>query len=172
MGASYLDAVLPLIILRIVSSFDIGQTSSVQILYAMAKHKFYAYINLGEGVINFMLTLILVKLYGIAGVAVGTAIPFLIVRCFIMPPYVCSLLKISKKKYYIQLVKLIAVSGAGHVPFYFLIRYFNINSYGSMLVAGAGYYLVYGYCLIHCLLTQADRSYLVDAMPVLKRILA
>ncbi|NOX32294.1 MAG: oligosaccharide flippase family protein [Deltaproteobacteria bacterium] len=172
MGANYLDAILPLVILRIVSALGVGQNSSVQILYAMAKHKFYAYMTLGEAIANLILSLLLVKPYGMAGVALGTAIPFVVTKFFIMPPYVCKLLKLPVKQYYSQLIKLIVVPGAAHIPFYFLIQYFQVSSYFSMILAGAGYYLVYGYCLLHLLLPQADRSYLVEAMPYFKKILA
>jgi len=172
MGTSYLDAVLPLIILRGVSVLGVGQNSSVQMLYAMAKHKFYAYMTLGEGLANLALSLLLVKPYGMAGVALGTAIPFVITKFFIMPPYVCNLLKLPVRQYYIQLIKLILISGGAHIPFYFLIRHFQISSYLLMILAGAIYYLAYGFCMLHLLLSKEDRSYLVEAMPVLKRVLA
>ena len=42
-----------------------------------AKHKFYAITSVIEGICNVVLSIILLKKYGIVGVALGTAIPML-----------------------------------------------------------------------------------------------
>src|SRR2546426_9169908 len=46
-----------------------------------------------EGLANLALSIALVQWYGILGVALGTAIPMALVSLFVLPVYVCRLLK-------------------------------------------------------------------------------
>ena len=54
------------------------QNPSINLLFGISKHHYYAIANTLEGVINLLLSLILVKYYGIYGVAFGTAIPMIL----------------------------------------------------------------------------------------------
>src|SRR2546426_10406890 len=47
-----------------------------------------------EGLANLALSIALVQWYGILGVALGTAIPMALVSLFVLPVYVCRLLKL------------------------------------------------------------------------------
>lgn len=71
MGAAYLDAYAPLVILTVAITFDLWQAPSVDLLYAIAKHRAYACLNSVEGVLNLGLSLWLVRRYGMVGVALG-----------------------------------------------------------------------------------------------------
>jgi len=99
-GAKYVTTSFPvLLILLYPTTLLCAQSSSGRILWGIAKHKLWAWIMLGEGVCNLILSIILVRPYGIIGDAVGTAIPMTITMIFILPRYVCRLLGISLRTY-------------------------------------------------------------------------
>ncbi|MGE5206065.1 MAG: lipopolysaccharide biosynthesis protein, partial [Chlamydiota bacterium] len=91
MGPAYLDAYPPLVILSIAIAFDLWQAPSVDLLYAIAKHRYYAGLNSVEGVLNLGLSLWLVRRYGIVGVALGTLGAMALMRLVVQPVWVCRL---------------------------------------------------------------------------------
>ena len=90
-----------------------------RLFYATSKHHLLAYISLFEGVCNVTLSLILVKSYGLIGVALGTAIPSLFISLFLVPLYGCSIIQLSLRKYWLKLVLLPASVTATFVIGYF-----------------------------------------------------
>jgi O-antigen/teichoic acid export membrane protein len=99
MGSSYVDAYPCLVLLVLGSVFTLWQTSSVNLLYGISKNKYYAILNSIEGAGNLFLSLVLVRYWGIIGVAVGTFIPMVIIRLFILPLYVCRIISIPFVEY-------------------------------------------------------------------------
>lgn len=96
MGPYYASAsYATLVILTIAMVAHISQFTSTQILQGIAKHGSVTYIAVAEGLVNFALSLLLVKRYGVMGVALGTMIPMLITNLFIIPVYACRALKLS-----------------------------------------------------------------------------
>jgi O-antigen/teichoic acid export membrane protein len=65
----------------------------------MSKHGTWAKITLIEGVSNLILSIILVRPFGIIGDAFGTAIPLACSTIFFMPRHVCNLLGIRLRTY-------------------------------------------------------------------------
>jgi len=104
MGASYVDAYWPLVLLVVSIFFDVAQLPSVSYMFGVSRHRFLAYQTLGEGLANAALSLALVRAYGLIGVAVGAAIPMIICKLFIQPVYVCRESGISLKEYYVGLL--------------------------------------------------------------------
>jgi len=80
--------------------FGISQHPSVMVLYAMSKHKYYAYQNLAEALANVLLGLVLIEFFGITGVALGVVLPMLVTKVWLLPKYVCTQLGCSSKKYF------------------------------------------------------------------------
>lgn len=100
MGDKYLDAYPILLILLIPVIIDMMQNPSLGLLYGISKHKFFSLSNSIEGISNLILSLILVRKFGLIGVAVGTAIPMIIVKLFIQPVYVCRFINLNLREYY------------------------------------------------------------------------
>lgn len=94
-GEKYSSAYFILLILVIPFIFDVMQGPGVGLLYGISKHKYYSYINATEGVCNLCLSIVLARKYGLYGVALGTAIPMLIMKVFFQPIYICRVLKVS-----------------------------------------------------------------------------
>jgi O-antigen/teichoic acid export membrane protein len=103
MGTNYLDAYWVLFFLATAAFCEVSQFPSMSYLYGVSRHRFLAYITLGEAALNVVLSLYLVRIIGIAGVALGTTIPCFAVRLFIQPVYVCRHAGLSLKRYYFSL---------------------------------------------------------------------
>lgn len=77
-----------------------------RLFFATSKHHLLSYMSLLEGVLNTILSLILVKFYGLIGVALGTAIPSLLFSIIFIPIYGCSIIRFSLREYWFKLVVL------------------------------------------------------------------
>jgi O-antigen/teichoic acid export membrane protein len=99
MGAEFLDAYPILVLLTLAMFFDMWQLTSVSSLYATMNQKSYAQINLLEAGINVVLSILLVRRYGMIGVAIGTLVPGICVRTIVQPWIVQKKLGISMKSY-------------------------------------------------------------------------
>jgi O-antigen/teichoic acid export membrane protein len=66
------------------------QAASGRILMGMSKHGTLAVVILIEGIANLVLSILLVRPFGILGDAFGTAIPLLGTFIFFMPAHLCS----------------------------------------------------------------------------------
>jgi len=103
-GKEYLFSYNILIVLLASVILNLMQTPSVQLLYGTSKHKFLTILNIGEGIANLILSVVLVKYFGIMGVALGTAVPMIIMSLFILPVYTCRVIKYDIRKYYFEVM--------------------------------------------------------------------
>jgi len=90
MGLSYEDAYLPLVVLSLAVLLDVCQKPSIDLLFATFKHRFYTYMNWGEGLLNLIFSLVLARRLGIVGVALGTLIGAVVIRLVVQPWWVCK----------------------------------------------------------------------------------
>ncbi len=102
-GEKYLRAYYILMILTIPFIVDIIQIPGNSVLYGISKHHYLSYSTLIEGVVKVVLSIILVKKYGIYGAAIGTAIPIIIMKLLVQPIYTCRILGLKYKQFYIGL---------------------------------------------------------------------
>jgi len=65
----------------------------------LAKHKTLAWVVMAEGIANLILSIILVRRYGIIGDAIGTAIPLICTQVLFIPAHLCRLLGIKVVAY-------------------------------------------------------------------------
>ncbi|MGH9450306.1 MAG: lipopolysaccharide biosynthesis protein [Terriglobia bacterium] len=114
-GKSFESSYVLLVILIVGYIVTLGQLPSQTILYAQARHRAMAIWTLGEGVGNLVLSVYLAThhalmqwivgpglsaaYYGLAGVALGTAIPMIVVRSSLQPWYVLRVTKIPAAEY-------------------------------------------------------------------------
>lgn len=102
MGTGFNDSYNVVVILCIPMITALIQNPSIGLLYGISKHHYIAFANSCEGVINLILSLILLRYYGIYGVALGTAVPMLFFKLVVQPIYVCRVIKLSLYKYYFE----------------------------------------------------------------------
>lgn len=99
MGLKYEDAFLPLVVLSIAVFLDVSQKPSIDLLYATFRHRFYTYMNWGEGVLTLVFSLALARPLGILGVALGTLIAALFIRVLVQPWWICRATEIPLGAY-------------------------------------------------------------------------
>jgi len=100
MGAKYVSTSYPVLLVLIVpSTLMLVQVASSRVLFGMGKHKTLAKVTLVEGVANLVLSIILVRKYGIIGDAVGTAIPLTCTMLLFLPHHLCRILGLRLLSY-------------------------------------------------------------------------
>jgi len=88
-----------LLVLLYPTTLMLAQSASGRTLWGMAKHRTWAWVVLAEGISNVILSVILVRPYGILGDAIGTAIPLTCSMVFFLPGHLCKLLGIKLRTY-------------------------------------------------------------------------
>jgi O-antigen/teichoic acid export membrane protein len=102
MGKEYSSSAYFLIILTIAQFGSMSQYVSSLVLAGMAKHKLLAYFILAEGIANLILSIVLVRRIGLAGVAWGTVIPDILCMAVIVPWYTLRTLDLSVREYVLR----------------------------------------------------------------------
>jgi|KBSMisStaDraftv2_1062788.scaffolds.fasta_scaffold01241_4 O-antigen/teichoic acid export membrane protein len=94
MGPGFDGAVTPLYVLAVTGIVLIGQAPLGNILLGTGRHRLVAFASLAEAIVNFVLSVILVRRFGLLGVAFGTAIPVFVVNVFVLAPAACRQLEL------------------------------------------------------------------------------
>ena len=88
-GPQFADSVNVIYILSIVVALRVGNATSTVILKGSGLHRFLAFSNLGMALGNIILSVLLVHVYGLIGVAIGTLIPMIVLAMFVTFPAAC-----------------------------------------------------------------------------------
>lgn len=88
-GPAFSDSINVIYILSLVVALRVGNATSAVILKGSGLHKFLAFSNLSMAVGNLILSVLLVRVYGLIGVAIGTLIPMIVISMFVVFPAAC-----------------------------------------------------------------------------------
>jgi len=89
-GAKYIPQSYPVMLVLIIPfTLMLAQAASGRMLMGTSQHRMLGIVTLVEGVINVLLSILLVRPYGIFGDALGTAIPLACTSIFFMPLHAC-----------------------------------------------------------------------------------
>jgi O-antigen/teichoic acid export membrane protein len=88
-GPSFSDSVLLTQILLVVVLVRVGTATANQILKGAGRHKLLAVTNSTAAVANVLLSITLVRHFGLPGVAIGTLLPIVISAGFVLFPAAC-----------------------------------------------------------------------------------
>ena len=164
MGPSYQDAYPCLVVLTLGYVAALTQGPSTILLYAISKHRFFAFMNLAEGIANLVLSIWLVKSLGIFGVALGTFIPMLVTKLIVQPLYVCRVSFVPYGEYMRELTRSLVLAGVALiVPGLISARFATANYYSLMAVALSSV-VCYGPVIWFLLLTKEERVILAGAV--------
>jgi O-antigen/teichoic acid export membrane protein len=94
-GSGFDEAIPPLIILAVTGIVLVGQGPVGSVLLGSGRHRYIAVASIVEATTNLALSLILVRRFGILGVALGTAIPVWIVNLGFLVPAGCRTVEMS-----------------------------------------------------------------------------
>ena len=99
-GVKYVETSYPVMLILLLStSTMLAQAASPRVLFGMSKHRTWAIVALTEGVVNIILSMILVRPYGIVGDAIGTAAPLAVTTLCFLPWHLCRQLRIGMRTY-------------------------------------------------------------------------
>ncbi|MEW6382251.1 MAG: oligosaccharide flippase family protein [bacterium] len=166
MGAGYYDSYSVLLILCIPMALALAQSPSVGLLYGISKHRYFAILSSCEGIVNLVLSLVLVRYYGIYGVALGTLIPLAVAKLVFQPLYVCRVIDLKWKEYFVDTLLVTAIKTIIPIGGYWLfVRSYLMPSYINILVtAGLSIVLFIPVCyffILSPLQRQLLRKYVV-----------
>jgi O-antigen/teichoic acid export membrane protein len=112
-------------------------------MFATSKHKFFAYSNSIEGICIVLISILLVRHYGLVGVALGTFISMGIIRLIIQPIYFCRVSSIKYSEYMSNVSRTIAVVCLSLViPTVIIVRY-SAPEYPTLFILGFTSFFVY-----------------------------
>jgi O-antigen/teichoic acid export membrane protein len=148
-GKRYVEQGYPVLLTLIIPyTLLLIQAASSRILFGMSKHGTLAVVTLVEGIANLVLSILLVRPFGILGDAFGTAIPLMGTVLLFLPYHVCSRLGVRVSTFVREAYLLPALLTVPMVAALLLMqRWFVPHSYRALipqlLIAGA----VYGACV-------------------------
>jgi len=105
LGAGYEQTAQVLKILVVPAAIFLPQAVGNSVLYGIERHKQILYVIIIEGLLNVGLSLVLLRRYGIYGVALGTLIPQCLLYLLVMPRIIQGLLKIRLLTFYLAVFK-------------------------------------------------------------------
>lgn len=166
-GSEYLDAYPVLVLLTIGIIIEAIQNPSNNVLMAISKHKFFAYMNVVEGVSKFILCIILVRYYGILGVAIGTVIPLALCRMVVMPYYVTTSLGMSLERYYLPVFNVVAGTGLYlFIVFMLSDRYLSVPEYSRLIITSTASIPAYLGMIMFTFFNASERKLISISLPV------
>lgn len=160
-GAGYEESCLIVRILVVPSVLGMMMSASNQMLYGISKHKFLTWVNCVEALVNLTLSLIFVRFWGIRGVALGTAIPAIIVRMFIQPVYTARVLKVSAYSLYAKMFLALFRSALVLAVVYVLTQKIIAVSFIRLIAFGAIQTICYVAVMFKIGLSTSERDQLI-----------
>jgi O-antigen/teichoic acid export membrane protein len=166
MGPDYLDALPVLIVLMAGTIIEAIQKPTANVLFAIAKHRFYALASLAEAAANILLCIYLVQHYGMMGVAVGIAVPLVVNRFFVIPVYTSYVIGLEARIFYASMVRTCMLTALYLGLWYLLARaVLEPPTYYGIALAGLAaipLYLLLVYVLV---LKGSERAFLHSLLP-------
>ena len=150
MGRKYVAVSYPVTVILIIPvTLLFMQAASGRILMGIGRHRSFAFVVLMEGIANLILSIVLVRPYGIVGDAVGTAIPMCLTTVFFLPRHMSKQLGVPvwsfvRQAYTLPLL-LVAPMAA---TMWFMQRWSYAHNWRQLLVQCAAGGAVYGVGLI------------------------
>lgn len=146
----------------------LSQIVANSILKGMSRHKIFSYVLAGEAVVNLLLSIVLSQSYGIRGVALGTAIPLLVVNMVLVPVYCCHVLGLKYTRYIMEtfgaqagFTLILAMSFAWH-PFY-------VKSYAGLIIYSGGILVAYGVFGFMLIFVLNEKKPLLKRLQIISR---
>ena len=166
MGPDYAIAYWVMVILLTGRMLSVVNLTLTTTLYAVNRHRLLAKIEVIEVVLNLLLSLVLVQYFGIIGVAMGTTIPQLFLRIFVLPVFACHAINMPVRTYFLCLTRPIASIITPLAAMYFWIQTsVQVESYIEILLYGFIMTLVTGIAALKFGFSRKQRSELCKLLP-------
>lgn len=144
-GARYLASYSVLVLLVVPRSLYLAQSTSIKILLGMSRHRVLASVLLLEGGMNLLLSLLLVRRFGIVGVALGTAIPLTCTSVLFLPRHLCRILSLPLGAFFSRAYRLpLTLCAPMAIALWFAGRLFPVHTFPGVTLQIALGGIVYG----------------------------
>ncbi len=158
MGPEYVDGYWVLAAFMGGVLVKLVQMPSGPLLFGISKHQFITVSNLVEGVANLALSLWFVRMWGIVGVALGTAIPMVLMGLVAQPWYVCRAIEMRVGDYLRPLTLHSLLASAIFAAGWVLVRRWVVPSYLPMVACASLQALLYAPAAFFAGFTRAERE--------------
>ena len=159
MGPGFDEAILPLYVLAAASIVLVAQQPLGNVLMGGGRHRFVALVSLAEAAANLALSLLLVRRFGLLGVAIGTAVPVLFANLVVLMPTACRVLGVPYLPFLADTWRPALVALAPTAAAIAMLRTLLVDpSFSDVLAAGAGAALVYAAAFLTIGLPRPVRS--------------
>jgi O-antigen/teichoic acid export membrane protein len=102
-NAHRVEGCIPVIqILAVAVAIRVGNSTGTTLLKGAGEHRLVAWVNLSTGVVNAILSVLLIHSFGLPGVAWGTLIPIAASACFILYPAACRRVGLPLSRAFVQ----------------------------------------------------------------------
>jgi O-antigen/teichoic acid export membrane protein len=168
-GKEYAPYAYLVFILALASFMDIPSWPAGFVLQGMARHRFIAIIALSSGIANLVLSLLLVRYFGITGVALGTLIPTTIFSLGFVMPYAIRVIGVTIREMYKEVIlpTFVPIVPAG-ITAYLLREFFEPSTIIPTLVIAAIGSFIYLAIYLKSSRCKFERSILQDAKSMIK----
>jgi len=152
------------IILSFGYTLGLMHTPTSSLLYGISKHQYGAIVGIFEGLLNLGLSILLIKPFGIYGVAMGTTIGLFISFIFVFPILSCRIIQLPCVVFYRD-IGMTAFKSLAALAVYFLsVRHFLEPNYLVLLALGAVQLLLFLPAAFFLILRQDERKLLLMAV--------
>lgn len=101
-GPRFAGSVIVVQLLAFTVMVRIANATSMTLLKAAGRHQLVAYTNLGTSLVNLTLSVLLVRRFGLSGVAIGTLIPVCLSSVLILFPAGCRRVQLPITRVFVQ----------------------------------------------------------------------
>ena len=159
LGPGFHDSYLVMLVLAPAFIVAMAQNPGIYMLYGLSKQERLLRLNVIEAVLNLSLSLALVFVWGILGVAAGTAISLFVTKTFLQPAILCDESGLSRREYYLRAVLWpLLVTGAAMALCHAALRPLLAPDYARLALAALAQTAVVGLVVWWVLLRKADRD--------------
>jgi O-antigen/teichoic acid export membrane protein len=144
MGPGYDSSYWVATILCVGFIIELPQSPGVQLLFGLSRHKVYAVLTVCEGVANLAFSVLLLKRFGIYGVALGTTLELAVFKLLVQPIYICRSVGLPVRAYLLRSILSTLLRTAAPLALYFrLVARFVTPSYGAIAACAAAQTLLF-----------------------------
>ena len=161
-GESYTTVYVITLILVSTFFLDLIQNLGLTIMQAEGKYKFRAYTLIICSILNVLISIPIIKIYGSIGTAVVTAIFVLIGNVIILNVYFHKVIKLNMKAYWSEIGRFLIVISLITVSGYFSLGNIEVNNWFTLFGIVTIYSILYCLGVFIFYLSKKDRGVIIN----------
>jgi O-antigen/teichoic acid export membrane protein len=139
------------------------------VLYGMSRHRIIALLRIGEAVANLGLSVVLVRAMGLAGVALGTAIPSMIIGVLVLPAIAGRAVGVNLAQFYVRAYLRPLIAVAPFVAAALWVRSeLPVSNLLEFFLSVSGLLLIYVPCAFAVVLSRDERRIILRRIGIMR----